>query len=196
MTSAEENLTLLLKRIHDGDETAREELFEQTYDQLRAIAHRLMQGERQGHTLHPTALVHEVYSTLLGMVDDCPPDHHYFFAAAARAMRRVLVDYARKRNAQKRGSRWQRVPLDDIVDRLETAAQADLSSLHRAMGQLESNWPIQFEALERKLFGGQTTREIADAMGVSVSKVDKYLRFARALVKKQLDEERANEPTC
>jgi RNA polymerase sigma-70 factor (ECF subfamily) len=112
-----QGLTVILSRARAGDERARGELIALIYDELRRVASRLMLRERAGHTLPPTAVVHEAVIRLLGEgVFDRAADRSFLFASAARAMREVLIDHARQRAVARRGGGMRRVPLDSVVD--------------------------------------------------------------------------------
>ena len=126
------SITLLLGRIQEGDEIARQEVFDLAYAELRGLAKGLMRNERPEHTLQPTALVNEAAARMLhGESLEGMKCREYFFAAMARAMRQVLVSHARMRNRLKRGGEYQRVPLDDTIDHVEQEHQFDLIALER-----------------------------------------------------------------
>ena len=129
------DVTLLLMRARDGDERARGDLIAQVYGELRHLAGRLMSREQPGHTLPPTALVHEAVIRLLDSARFVTaPDRSYLFAAAARAMREVLIDHARRRGRRRGGGR-QRVPLDLVVDYFEEQG-LDIVAVHDALNRL------------------------------------------------------------
>jgi RNA polymerase sigma factor (TIGR02999 family) len=153
------------------------------------MAARLMHRERPNHTWQPTGLVHEAYAKLIDAAGKAP-NRRYFFGAAAEAMRQVLVDHARRKIAEKRGGRFGRVPLDDVLDYIESAARADILALNDALDRLQERFPHQHEALHRQFFGGQPIAAIAEDMQVSVSTVNKYLRFAKAFLHDDLHESR------
>src|SRR6187397_364354 len=109
------SVTLLLTRAQEGDSSAADELLPLVYDELRRLAAARMANEAAGHTLQPTALVHEAWLRLVGSETDSPfVNRAHFFAAAAEAMRRILIERARRKSAQKRGGNWQRIDLDNV----------------------------------------------------------------------------------
>jgi RNA polymerase sigma factor (TIGR02999 family) len=183
------DLTRLLDAAAAGDPVAAAELLPLVYDELRRLAAARMGGEPPGHTLQPTALVHEAYLRLVG--GGRPPDwtsRGHFFATAAEAMRRVLIDHARARRADKRGGDRQRVPLDAVVAWVEQAHRIDLLALDDALDRLKGMDPRQARVVELRFFGGCEVGEIADHLNVSLSTVEKDLRLARAWLLTQLKE--------
>ncbi len=182
------DLTLILGRVRAGDERARGELIALVYDQLRQVAARLMRGERQDHTLPPTAVVHEAVIRLLGdAVFDRSPDRAFLFASAARAMREVLIDHARRRAADRRGGGWRRVPLDLVVDYFEEQG-LDIVAVHEALDRLAALNERQGQVMTLRYFGGLTVPEVAAALEVSVVTVERDWRLARAWIRDQLRE--------
>ncbi|WP_406698689.1 ECF-type sigma factor [Singulisphaera sp. Ch08] len=181
-------LTLLLGRARAGDEHAKGELLTLVYDELRHVASHLMRRERAGHTLPPTAVVHEAVLRLLGdAVFDKAVDRNYLFASAARAMREVLIDHARRRAADRRGGGWQRKPLDHRVDYFADQG-LDVVAVHEALDRLAARNERQGQIMTLRYFGGLTVAEIAQALGVSVVTVERDWRLARAWLQGQLRE--------
>jgi RNA polymerase sigma-70 factor (ECF subfamily) len=149
-------LTFILGRVRAGDEWARGELDALVYDELRRVASRLMRGERPDHTLSPTAVVHEAVIWLLGeTVFDRAADRSDLFAAAARAMREVLIDYARRRAADRRGGGRRHVPLDAVVDDFEDQG-LDVVAVHEALDRLAALDRRQARVMTLRYFGGMT----------------------------------------
>ena len=149
----------------------------------------MMRRERDNHTLQPTALVNEAALRMLGQISDIASrDRAYFFGAMATAMRRVLVDHARSRNAARRGGDYQRQSLDYAIDAVEQEAQVDLLALDDALDQLAELNLRQSEIVSLRFFGGMSIPEIADHLSVSVSTVEKDWRVARAWLHGQLGE--------
>ena len=185
--SEKASVTQLLSRMSDGDELAREQLFNVVYNELRCIAHSLMRRERPEHTLQPTALVHEASARLLendslvGMTSRA-----YFFAAMARAMRQVLVSHARARRRDKRGGGRRRVPLDDIVENVERCYQLDLIAVDQALTELEHESPRHGRVVTLRFFLGLSIEVIAQQVGVSRSTVIRDLRLARVWLARQI----------
>jgi RNA polymerase sigma-70 factor, ECF subfamily len=179
-------LTLILGRARAGDESARGELLELVYDELRRVASRLMRRERADHTLSPTAVVHEAVIRLLGdAVLDKAADRGFLFASAARAMREVLIDHARRRAADRRGGGRRRVALDAVVDYFEGQA-LDLVAVHEALDRLAERDERQAQVMTLRYFGGMTVAEVAAALGTSVVTVERDWRVARAWLVGQL----------
>ena len=183
------DLTLILGRARAGDEGARGELISLIYDQLRQVASGLMRRERAGHSLSPTAVVHEAVIRLMGdAVFDEAPDRGYLFASAARAMREVLIDHARRRAATRRGKGWRRVPLDLVADYFEEQG-LDVVAVHEALDRLSVLNERQAQVMTLRYFGGLTVPEVAAALAVSVVTVERDWRLARAWIRGQLGEE-------
>ncbi|WP_422924905.1 ECF-type sigma factor [Singulisphaera sp. PoT] len=183
---ARPELTLILERARAGDDGARDEVISRMYHELRLVAGRMMQRERASHTLSPTAVVHEAVMRMLGEeVFDRAPDRNYLFAAAARAMREILVEHARRRAAGRRGGKWERVPLDSLVDYFESQ-DLDVFAVHEALTRLTAMNERQGQAMTLRYFGGLTVAEIAAALGISVVTVERDCRLARAWLHGQL----------
>ena len=179
-------LTQILGRARGGDEHARGELVALVYDELRRVASRLMTRERTGHTLSPTAVVHEAVIRLLGEeVFDRAADRNFLFASAARAMREVLIDHARRRAADRRGGGWRRVPLDHLVDYFQDQG-LDVVAVHESLDRLAEMNERQAQIMTLRYFGGMTVPEVANALGISVVTVERDWRLARAWLGTQL----------
>lgn len=162
-----------------------DELFPLVYDELRRIAHRRMQGERSGHTLRTTALVHEAYLELVDLERVDWQNRRHFFALAARVMRNVLVDYAVKRNAEKRGGDRDRVPLEEWDGATEVVLD-DVLAVHQALERLEAIDERQVRVVECRFFAGLTIEETSEALGISTSTVGRDWRMARAWLNREL----------
>lgn len=192
MQVADDQVTTLLSRAADGDRLAKDQLFELLYPTLRELAAAQMRHERPGHTLQPTALVSEA---ILKMNDDRllekAANRCGFIAAAARAMRAVLVDHARRRSASKRpsGEKRQRNPLDEAVEYFERTQQLDVMALDDALEQLRMLSERQHGIVMLHFFGGLKFKQIADYLDVSLSTVEKDWRFARAWLRRVLDDD-------
>jgi RNA polymerase sigma-70 factor, ECF subfamily len=184
-------LTFVLDQARAGDDGARNDLIALIYQELREVAARMMRKERAGHTLPPTAVVHEAVMRLLGEnVFERAPDRDFLFKAAARAMREILVDHARRRAAARRGGDWQRVPLDSLVDYFDSQA-LDVLAVHEAIDRLSALNIRQGQAMTLRYFGGMTVEEIASALDVSVVTVERDCRLARAWLHGQLRDGRS-----
>lgn len=177
---SQSEITTVLGDIRAGRAEAKKRLVELVYEELRRLAHQVMRTERAGHTLQPTALVHEGLLRLLdGETLANAPNRAYFFAAAAHAMRRVLVDHARKRAASKRGGDYERVTLDEVLDSLERQS-VDVLALNAALDELAARHERQSKVVVLRFFGGLTMPEIAHQLDVSVGTVENDWRIAKA----------------
>ena len=177
-------ISRLLLACKNGDETALAQLMPLVYDELHVLAHRRLQGERTGHTLQTTDLIHEAYLRLAGAEVDWENRVH-FFAVAAQMMRRILVDHARSRGRAKRGGGAALVTLEDVAI-VETAPSADLVALDEALGRLSTLDPRKARVVELHYFGGLTYDETATAIGVSAATVERELRMAKAWLYREL----------
>jgi RNA polymerase sigma-70 factor, ECF subfamily len=181
-------VTLLLRSILDGDARAKDRLVGLVYDELRGIATGLLCQETGPNSLQPTALVHEAYLRLdRGQLLSRAPDRHYFFAAAAQAMRRVLVDHARRRRAEKRADGRQRVALDAVLDYFHQE-NLDVVALNEALDDLAALNERQSQVVVLRFFGGFTVAEVGEQLGVSTSTVESDFRLARAWLHHQIKE--------
>ena len=190
MALAAKDVTLILAQVQAGEPDAAGRLFDAAYDELRSLAASLMHSERADHTLEATALVHEGVLRLLGDAELPTANRRIFFGAVVQAMRRVLIDHARRRNAARRGGHWERQPLDDTLLALERTHQVDLLALDEQLAGLETAAPRAAEVVTLRFFGGLENREIAEHLGVSLSAVEKDWRFARAWLHRRLGEPR------
>jgi RNA polymerase sigma factor (TIGR02999 family) len=173
-----EDITVLLERVNQGDDRAFEALVTLTYAELRRMAGALMRGDLAGRTLQPTALVNEAYLRLAQGAThwDC---RAHFFGAAARAMRQVLVDYARRRSAQKRAGHAVRVTFQDLA--VETPEpQLDLIALDDALTALAAMNERLGRTMEMRYFAGCSLREIGELTGRSLATVKRDWSYARA----------------
>ncbi len=182
-------ITALLRQVGVGDPEAFDVLVARLYDRLRRLAHRRLVRERSGHTLNTTALVHEAYMQLAEIEHAGWRDRAHFLAAASRVMRHILVDYARRRNALKRGGGRERVELNEDTLRLSEECAGAVEAVHDALDRLESVSPRQSRLLEQRYFGGLNLEECAEALGVSRATVARDLRLARAWLASELNPE-------
>ena len=176
-------VTLLLRRLSAGEEAALAQVMPLVYDELLRLARLHMRRERPGHTLEPTALVHEAYARLAA-ADLTLQDRAHFFAIASRAMRRILVDHARARRSAKRGQDATRVPLDDEL--AAPGPDADVLDLDDALTRLAAVDERKARVVELHYFGGLSYDEIAEIVKISPATVDRDLRFAKAWLHGQL----------
>lgn len=176
---------VLLAAAGDPGERARKELFVLLYDELHARAVRLMHRERPDHTLRPTALVHEAYLRLIDQSRVSGSDRALFGQTAARAMRQILVDHARRRNALKRGGGATRITLDtDSAARPDTTL--DVLAIHQALDALKELDERAASVVEMRIFAGMTLDEIAAVTGVSRRTVDGDWAFARRWLAREM----------
>ena len=172
-------VTLILNRAQQGDPNAASELLPLVYDELRKLAAARMANEAAGHTLQPTALVHEAWLRLTADNPDTPfANRAHFFAAAADAMRRILIERARRKSAEKRGGNWQRIDLDKV----DIAAEADDDALllvNEALEKLAREDASAAEIAKLRFFGGLTLEEAGQVMGVTERTANRYWTFAR-----------------
>jgi RNA polymerase sigma-70 factor, ECF subfamily len=181
------DVTVLLSQIHDGDDQAAARLFPIVYKELRRVAAGVMRRQPPGHTLQPTAVVHEAYLRMMGGTSLNPGNRTHFFAVAARCMRQVLVDHARHKLAGKRGGEMQhRVELEE--DLALTAQQSEeVLALHEALERLQSLDARQAQIVEMHYFAGNLVDEIATACNLSERTVKRELQTARLFLKQQLE---------
>jgi RNA polymerase sigma factor (TIGR02999 family) len=186
--AATAKVTTLLNEAGAGDSRAAAELLPLVYEQLRALAGRRMRHERTDQTLQATALVHEAY---LRLVDTTKvqlwESRWHFFAAAAEAMRRILVESARRRGRIKRGGALGRVELDDI-DVTMNGPPEQLIALDDALNLLAAEHPQKAQLVNLRYFAGLTHQEAAQALGISVSTADRHWAYARAWLYRQMAE--------
>lgn len=167
---------------------ARDELVEAAHNELRRLARRHLRGERLDHTLQPTALVHEAYLRLVPGHEAEWADRAHFLRCAARAMRRILIDHARRRNRDKRGGDRRRIPLESGVAFAADQQPDIVLALDEALARLAELDPRQAEIVELLYFSGMTQPEAADALGVSARTVNREWRLARAWLRAEVAE--------
>jgi RNA polymerase sigma factor (TIGR02999 family) len=172
-------VTRLLWACRGGDRDAFDKLISLVYDDLRRIAHKRLQAERDDHTLDTTAVVHEAYLQLADHADAIWRDRAHFFAVAARVIRNVLVDYARRRGAAKRGGGGVHIPLREDLAGVEPRT-VELLALEEALSSLGKHDPRLEDIVECRFFGGMNMQDTAAALGVSKRTVERDWRRARA----------------
>ena len=180
-------VTRLLHRWHQGDNEALDEVTECVYTELHRRARAYLRGERPGHTLDTTGLVHEAYLKLADKQGIEWQDRNHFFAVAAQAMRRILIDHARSRHRQKRGGAHDEVPLEDATQIASEPSRIDLIALDQALERLATFDGRLAQVVELKYFGGMTLDEAADVLGVSRVTIKRDWQIARAWLRNQLD---------
>jgi len=185
---AENGLTQWLARLSEGDDEALDRLLPLVYDELRSLARAQLRNERVDHTLGATALVHEAY-VRLARRDMDPKDRAHFFAIAAQAMRRVLIDHARGRDARKRGSGRTALSLEHADALLASDGAEELLAIDDALERLARANPRAAQVVERRFFAGFTLEEIAESLGVATKTVQRDWTLARAWLQKELERE-------
>ena len=178
-------VTQLLREWSGGRQEARDELLGLVYEPLRAIAGRHLNREREGHTLQPTALVHELYLKLVDQRRVAWNDRAHFFAVAAQVMRRILVDHARRRNSDKRGGGLVPLTIGAALD-LAAAENFDVVALDVALENLEKIFPQQARIVELRFYAGLTIDETASVLGVSAATISREWTMARAWLRRAL----------
>lgn len=173
------DITLVLDAINRGESQASESLLPLVYNELRDLAAARLVQETAGHTLQPTALVHEVWLRLAGAGSKDWKSRAYFFAAAAEAMRRILVEHARRKARLKHGGGQVRLNLEDL-DLAEPAPDDKILLVDEALEQLERSHPERARVVVLKFFGGLTNKEVADTLGISERSIDRHWVCAKA----------------
>lgn len=178
------DVTQILSQIESGDPAAAEQLLPLVYQELRRLAAAELSEERPGLTLQPTALVHEAFLRLVGAGQSRGyKDRNHFFAAAAQAMRRILIDNARRRLTQKRGGGYSRVPLDALA---APEPDAELLALDEALQKFAAAEPLKAQLVELRYFAGLTGEQAAEVLGLSPTTADRYWAYARAWLKNEV----------
>jgi RNA polymerase sigma factor (TIGR02999 family) len=181
-------VTRILNQIEQGDPNAAEQLLPLVYDELRNLATAKLRHEKPGQTLQPTALVHEAYLRLLDVEEDRNWDSRgHFFAAAAEAMRRILVDNARRKASLKRGGDLDRMNLPEIAQSREDK-QIDLLALDEALTGLEQKHPENAQIIKLRFFAGLSLEDAAQAIGISRATAQRKWAYARAWLYGQLQD--------
>ncbi|MFC1765621.1 sigma-70 family RNA polymerase sigma factor [Planctomycetota bacterium] len=182
------DVTRILNAIEQGETDATDELLPVVYEELRVLAAQRLSRESPGLTLQATALVHEAYLRLLGSDDPGWDGRGHFFAAAAEAMRRILVEDARRKQAQRHGGRYQRVTLNEsLVHKDGTMAPGDLLALNEALQKLESQDKTKAELVKLRFFAGLTGEQAARALGISHATAERYWAFARSWLRLEVE---------
>jgi RNA polymerase sigma factor (TIGR02999 family) len=176
-------VTQLLEAAHRGDRLAAAELLPLVYDELRKLATARLANEKSGQTLNATALVHEAYLRLVG--DQLFDGQGHFFAAASEAIRRILVEQARRRRTAKSGGEWQRQDLE-LACIVAPGSEDELLALHEALNRLAEQHPEKAEVVKLRYFVGLTADQAAAALGISPSTADRHWFYARAWLRRAM----------
>lgn len=186
MVNPSSEVTKLLRDWSQGDALALEKLIPLVFEDLRKIAGSLFQRESEGHTLQPTALVNEVYFRLIDQRQVQWQNREQFFAVAAMLMRRILVDYAKRRQTVKRGSQTVKIPLDEAIGIPLAAANLDMEALDEALTRLAEIDPRQSRIVEMRFFVGLSHEEIAEILNISVTTVKREWKTAKLWLFREL----------
>jgi RNA polymerase sigma factor (TIGR02999 family) len=187
MPSPQEHVTQLLQDVADGSPQASAELLPLIYEELRRVAAWKMEQESPGQTLQATALVHEAWIRLVGSKESNWQNRSHFFGAAAEAMRRILVENARKKRQLKRGGHWKRIELEHLD--LPTASPDDrILLIDEALEELAREDPLEARVVKLRYFAGLSHQEVAALLGVSERTVKRYWDFAKAWLLQRIEE--------
>ena len=178
--------TVMLAAIEAGDSKAAEQLLVLVYDELRRLAASKIAGEAPGQTLQPTALVHEAWLRLVGDQTPSFKDREHFFRASAEAMRRILIDRARRKHTKRHGGGYQRIDFD-AFDVAAPAVDDQLLAVNEALDKLALEHPVQAELVKLRYFAGLTNEEVSQVLGISLSTAKNYWTFARAWLLNEMD---------
>ena len=180
------DVTQLLQSIAAGDDRAAADLLPLVYEELRKLARARMSNEKAGHTFQATELVHEAYLRLVGGKEVEWDGRSHFFGAAAEAMRRILIDRARRRQAAKHGGDRQRVDVDEYEIVAPERDPEKLLRLNEALLRFEKADPLRSKLVELRYFAGLSNREAAEVLQISPSSADRYWVFAKAWLQKEM----------
>ena len=189
MVSQQQGVTQLLVAWGEGDKASLDELMPVVYDELRRLAQSYLSHERPGHTLQTTALVHEAYMRLIDQRSVNWQNRAQFFGIAAQMMRRILINHAKDRQAQKRQGYATKVSLDDAVSFFEQR-ELDLMALDEALNGLALLDPQQTQIVELRFFGGLTIEEVAEVLGLSPATIKREWDSAKLWLRRQLSNTR------
>lgn len=178
------SITLLLTQSRGGNKAAFDALIPVVYDQLYMLASRRLSSERKGHTLRTTEVVHEAYLRLVDS-DIAWSDRAHFFAVSAQVMRRILIDYAKHQNREKRGGEYQKVPLESAFE-IGASSTSNLLEVHEALERLTARDERKGSIVELLVFGGLTYDEAAKCLGISPATLHRELRLAKAFLQREL----------
>src|SRR4051794_10654964 len=188
------DVTLLLEAAAAGDRKAAADLLPLVYDALRRLAAARLADEPSGNTLQPTALVHEAYLRLVGSPDGDHWNHRgHFFAAAAEAMRRILMENARRKQRHKHGGNRRRIDLD-LGQSMAGEPAEDLPALDEALTRLAAHAPVKAEVVKLRFFAGLTMPEVARALDLSLATAERYWTYARLWLYAELTDHGHEEP--
>ncbi len=186
------DVTRILNAIGQGDGQAAAQLLPAVYEELRLLAAQRLSHEQPGQTLQATALVHEAYLRLVGDESKSWDNRGHFFAAAAEAMRRILVERARRRQSMKHGGNHQRIELDDVVlGTQRVASSAEVVALDEALARLTEQDAVKAELVKLRFFAGLTNQQAAAVLDISKNTASRYWAYARSWLRVEI--QKANE---
>ena len=185
MSEPSKEISIILKDWSAGNRDSADVLLSLVYDELRKLAARYLSRERSGHTLQPTALVHEAYMRLVDISDIKWQDRAHFFAVSANVMRHILVDHARAKQAEKRGGGAQRIALEDAIS-LSQETDVDVLAVDEALQELATFDELQSRIVELRFFGGLTIEETAHVISKSPATVKREWSMAKAWLHSKL----------
>ncbi|MEK6642429.1 MAG: sigma-70 family RNA polymerase sigma factor [Planctomycetota bacterium] len=186
-TTSSNEVTALLERVRSGNRDAVDQLLPLVYRELHELAERVLCNERRHHTLQPTALIHEAFLRLVKQDDVQWQGRSHFIAVASTAMRRILVDYARARVAQKRGAGYGRVALETVEVVQDESPDTDIPALDDALTRLAALDPRQARIVELRFFGGLGVEETAALLEISTATVKREWASAKAWLKREMN---------
>lgn len=186
--SQEQPITALLHEFASGDKSALDRLVPLVYPELRRLARSYMRNERPGHTLQPTALVHEAYARLVKQEQPDYSNRAHFLGVAAQVMRQILIDHARTRDAEKRGGGVANVSIE-VAAGIPAAQTSTIIAIDEALELLARQDALKARLIEMRFFGGMTAEESAAVLKLSVNEVRRHLRVGQAWLQRELDQQ-------
>jgi RNA polymerase sigma factor (TIGR02999 family) len=186
LSEAMSDATTVLSAVDRGEPKAAEQLLVLVYDELRRLASSKLAREAPGQTLQPTALVHEAWLRLVGDQNPSFNNREHFFRASAEAMRRILIDRARRKHTKRHGGTYQRVEYEGF-DLAAPAADDQLLVVNEALDKFALEHPVQAELVKLRYFAGLTNEELSEVMGISVSTAKNYWNFSRAWLLNEIE---------
>ena len=185
-TSEDQPITTLLRDFASGNKGALDRLMPLLYPELQRLARGYMRNERTGHTLQPTALVHEAYARLVKQSQPDYASRAHFMGVAAHIMRQILIDHARTSSAGKRGGKAVKVPFDEVAD-MAVERPSAMIAIDDALQELARKDPLKAQLVEMRFFGGMTAEDSAEVLKITPVQVRRHLRVGQAWLQRALD---------